>query len=81
MWELIVNGATLEVGNRLRYRIQEGEIEIVNECEIIQTGEIYFCILTTKNNGVNIPEENQATIKYSFSKLNQLGFERWVNNN
>ncbi|MGG7036715.1 MAG: hypothetical protein ACI7YS_16185 [Flavobacterium sp.] len=78
MWELLVNGATLNVGDRLRYRIIYRDEELVNEVKIIMVGQYYFFVLTTKIGDVEIVEQDQQTIKYSLSDLNRLGLERWI---
>jgi hypothetical protein len=78
MWELFVHDSTIEVGCKLRYRLLTGQKEIINEGEICRIGYRYFWVVTTKYNGLIIEEENQQVIKYNFSDLHELGFERLV---
>lgn len=78
MWQLLVNGNRLEVGDKLRYRILSREIEIINESEICYVGEHYFWVVTTKYSDEFISEVNQQMIKYAISNLNGLGFEKWI---
>lgn len=81
MWELLVNGTTLGIGDVLRYRIIIDENqEIINEAKVIQIGNLYFYVLTTITDGNEILEQDQQTIKYAFSNLNSLGLEKWIEN-
>ena len=81
MWELLVNGTILEVGDVLRHKIIIDENqEIINEATVIQIGHLYFYVLTTITDGNEILEHDQKTIKYAFSNLNSLGLEKWIEN-
>ncbi len=80
MWELLVNGATLNVGDRLRHKIIYDNKESINEAKVIQIGQLYFYVLTSMTDSNEILEQDQQTIKYSLSNLNTLGLERWNEN-
>lgn len=77
MWEFLVNGTILEVGDILRHRIIIDENqEIIQMFEIISVENIFFSANMISNNGVDIPIENRISWFNRLDRVDQIGFEK-----
>lgn len=77
MWELLTNGMTLTVGNRLRHLIVIGEENetLIQEFEVIAVENLVFSARMTRDNGIDIPIQSQISWFNELARLNELGLQ------
>jgi hypothetical protein len=76
MWELLVNGTILEVGDVLRHRIIIDENqEIIQLYDVIAVEKSVFSARMIKNNDIDIPLESQISWFKEIAKLSESRLE------
>jgi hypothetical protein len=79
MWELLVNGDELKVGDKLRHRIIFGEKdEIIQIFEVIAVDKLVFSARMIKNNDIDIPLESQISWFKEIAKLSESRLQIWI---
>jgi hypothetical protein len=79
MWELLVNGTILEVGDVLRHRIIIDENqEIIQLYDVIAVEKSVFSARMIKNNDIDIPLESQISWFKEIAKLSESRLQIWI---
>ena len=77
MWQLIINGSPINIGDILRHRYKSGNILVIVEYEVVVIGVVDFQIKVTNTKHTNSPHIGNIQ-KYNLIDLTQLGFEIFI---
>jgi hypothetical protein len=78
MWSKLTSTNQLNVGNKIRFTIHEGDFQNETIYLVTRLIQIYLMAQIVEQNGHPVSQENQLMIPIRIADLVNYGFELWI---